>query len=128
MSASKLVSGLVRGWSRSAAAAAVGAPAAAAAARPFSAAAAAQSPQHADKGATPRTLAELPDAQVLALLASGTLSPHRLEADVADPVRAVHLRRLYTAQQLAAAQGTAKTASDPYGALRGIPEGAFDTR
>jgi len=136
-SASALVSGLVRGWSRSAAAAAAGgaaAPAAAAAAAaPFSAAAA-QSPQAAAAppspaaAGSPRTLAELPDAQVLALLASGTLSPHRLEADVADPVRAVHLRRLYTAGQLAAAQGAARTATDPYAALRGIPEGAFDTR
>jgi hypothetical protein len=136
-SASALVSGLVRGWSRSAAAASA----------PFSAAAA-QAPQHAAAAAaattaaaaaaggaaaggpagTPRTLAELPDAQVLALLSSGTLSPHRLEADVADPVRAVHLRRLYTASQLAAASGAARTAADPYGALRGIPEGAFDTR
>jgi hypothetical protein len=128
-SASALVSGLVRGWSRSAAAAvgaAAGAPA------PFSAAAAqAPQPHHAaaaPAAGTPRTLAELPDAQVLALLASGTLSPHRLEADLADPVRAVHLRRLYTAGQLAAAQGAARTATDPYAALRGIPEGAFDTR
>jgi hypothetical protein len=40
----------------------------------------------------------------------------------------VHLRRLYTASQLAAASGAARTAADPYGALRGIPEGAFDTR
>jgi hypothetical protein len=40
-------------------------------------------------GAASRTLAELSDAQLLGLLGAGTLSPHRLEADLADVTRAV---------------------------------------
>ena len=43
-------------------------------------------------GAASRTLAELSDAQLLGLLGAGTLSPHRLEADLADVTRAVSTR------------------------------------
>lgn len=37
----------------------------------------------------PRTLVDLTDAQISHLLQSGTISPHRLEADLGDPSRAV---------------------------------------
>ena len=39
--------------------------------------------------AAPRTLVDLTDAQISHLLQSGTISPHRLEADLGDPSRAV---------------------------------------
>jgi len=39
----------------------------------------------------PRTLVDLTDAQISHLLQSGTISPHRLEADLGDPSRAVSL-------------------------------------
>ncbi len=74
-----------------------------------------------------KSLADLSDAQLLYLLNCGTISPHRLETDVGDAVRAVHLRRLYTASQLAGAPASSKTSSDPFKAISGIPSGAFDT-
>jgi hypothetical protein len=38
---------------------------------------------------SPRTLVDLSDSQIAHLLQAGTISPHRLEADLGDPVRAV---------------------------------------
>jgi hypothetical protein len=58
------------------------------ASRPFSQKSASAHPA----GAASRTLAELSDAQLLGLLGAGTLSPHRLEADLADVTRAVSTR------------------------------------
>lgn len=40
---------------------------------------------------SPRTLVDLSDAQIAHLLQAGTISPHRLEADLGDPVRAVSI-------------------------------------
>jgi len=40
---------------------------------------------------SPRTLVDLSDAQISHLLQAGTISPHRLEADLGDPVRAVSI-------------------------------------
>jgi hydroxymethylglutaryl-CoA reductase (NADPH) len=63
----------------------------------------------------------------LHLLTEGTLSPHKLEGDIGDAGRAVHLRRLYTAHALATASPTLKTSHEPHRALSGLPESSFDT-
>lgn len=73
-----------------------------------------------------QTLAELTDAQILYLLENGTLSPHKLEADLGDCTRAVHLRRLYTAQQLSSASQTSRTAKHPFESIQNIPIASFD--
>lgn len=71
-------------------------------------------------------MSDLPDAALLHLLSTGTLSPHKLEADVGDAARAVALRRAYTAAELAAAPAAARTAADPARALAGLPLTSFD--
>lgn len=76
--------------------------------------------------ANPKTVAELSDAQLLHLLTTGTLSPHKLESDLNDATRAVHLRRLYTAYQLNHAPEGTKTATDAYKAFAALPEHSFD--
>lgn len=80
------------------------------------------------QAAKPRTLADLTDNQLLHLLSSGAISPHKLEADIGDATRAVHVRRLFTAQQLAvsASASKEKAAHDPFKAMAGLPMAAFD--
>ena len=60
--------------------------------------------------AAPRTLVDLTDAQISHLLQSGTISPHRLEADLGDPSRAVSLFE----ETLISPPSTAVSYSHPY--------------
>jgi hypothetical protein len=69
----------------------------------------------------------LNDNQLLHLLATGTISPHKLEADIGDATRAVHIRRLFTAQQVTVSTPTADRAHhDAYKAMNQLPMAAFD--
>lgn len=76
---------------------------------------------------SPATLAELDDAALLHLLKVGSISPHRLESDLGDAYRAVHLRRLYTASCLERTEGAARTAATPARSMSAIPLASFDT-
>ncbi len=59
---------------------------------------------------------------MLALLLSGALSPHQLEASVGDPYRAVKLRRAHIAAALSPAMGGGRGGAP----LAGVPHGAHD--
>jgi hypothetical protein len=92
MSSSFLVKTLVKGWAEKA-----GGKSPSLFSRSF-ATQSAHAKQHAEtassktsshNAAAPRTLVDLTDAQISHLLQSGTISPHRLEADLGDPSRAV---------------------------------------
>jgi len=113
------VSALVASWSRRAGNTPI---------RTFSAPA---TPVEAPQTASPsvdssKSLADLTDNQLLYLLNHNTISPHKLETDLGDTSRAVSLRRLYTANQLAQAPDNAKTSTDPLKAINAIPMNNFD--
>lgn len=84
------------------------------------------SPPTAGGSSSPSVLSELDDAALVGLLVRGGISAHRLEEDLGDPFRAVHLRRLYTAAELRRSAPERRTAGDVASALQGIPEQHFD--
>ena len=57
------------------------------------------------------------------LLKSGLLSPHTLEADLADASRAVAVRRAFIADAIAR---DSKGTIDPRASMAALPAGAFD--
>lgn len=73
-----------------------------------------------------RTVADLSDSQLVALLRAGLLSPHRLEADLADATRAVAVRRAFVADSLARSPAAQRvvTASGATASLAALPASA----
>lgn len=122
------VAGLVAAWSRQAKAIT---PALRCA--EMSTVAAAQAPAHAEASAssaagaaTQQSVSDLTDAQVVHLLKSGVMSPHRLEIDLNDSSRAVRVRRAYIADMLST-QPVPTGARPASGAFTNLPVTGFDT-
>lgn len=86
-------------------------------------------PQAAD-ARVPATLADVEDSSLLHLLSVGALSPHTLEVDLSDPLRAVTLRRAFTAGALsrlpADKRPAGASAPSPEAAMARIPVTGFD--
>lgn len=74
-----------------------------------------------------RSVADLSNEEILYLLKTGAMSPHKLESDLGDATRAVHLRRSYIADQLAKASGSTKVTTKGGEAMSKLPSEAFDT-
>jgi hydroxymethylglutaryl-CoA reductase (NADPH) len=75
----------------------------------------------------PASLADVEDASLLHLLAVGALSPHSLEAALGDALRAVALRRAFTAGALARLPAASRPpGAAPEAAVARIPYAGID--
>lgn len=76
--------------------------------------------------AAPRTIADLSDPQLVHLLRAGLISPHRLEADLHNPTRAVAVRRAFVADALARSPAAQRvvTAQGASSAMAHLPSSA----
>jgi hypothetical protein len=73
-----------------------------------------------------RALNTLSDVEILHLVRTGHLSPHRLEQDLGDTTRAAGVRRAYIVEEMQRQQlPHAQKAAD---AMNRVPIGAFDTK
>ena len=70
-----------------------------------------------------QTVAELSNAQILHLLKSGLLSPHKLEVELGDSLRAVHVRRAWVADAISR---ETKGSIQPATAMTALPAAGFD--
>lgn len=115
-SAKRVVANLVASWSRKAQSN-----------RPFSAAASQAAKEAIAPAATTRaTVADLGNDEILHLLKSGAMSPHRLEADLMDPTRAMVIRRQFVVDQLNRAGSATKVTGKASEAMAKLPAANFD--